>query len=428
MDILCVASVDWDESPRQQQEIVSALAAQGHRVLYVETTGVQSRRFGELGRLRRRFKNARRGTKGFREEKDRLFVYSPMLFPFPFWGVAVWFNTWRLGRALRRWMRAAAFTHPVVWTFLPTPLAARLVREVNPALTVYHATGDLPIGSSRAAEAEIEVVREADLVFVPSEAQRPRIPQLSAGVHVIPFDASEANVAEMTRLVGAAFASRVNVGSAWQASLRQTSDSARRQALRFALALAVLYVVIFQLPTLWFVAAPLRVEESPQPADAIVVFAGGVGESGDIGGGYQERIERAIDLYRLGLSQKIVISSGFVFRFKETDIMAAIAQREGIPASAIVLESQGTNTYENVRNVKPILEKEGAKKVLLVSAPYHMRRALLVWKKAAPDIEVVPASSESYFYEHSWGANFRQIRGIALEYAAILVYWLRGWL
>jgi uncharacterized SAM-binding protein YcdF (DUF218 family) len=67
--------------------------------------------------------------------------------------------------------------------------------------------------------------------------------------------------------------------------------------------------------------------------------------------------------------------------------------------------------------------------VLLVSSPYHMRRALLTWHRAAPEIAVIPTPpAQSQFYEHSRGASVDQIRGIAWEYLAIIEYWGRGWL
>jgi uncharacterized SAM-binding protein YcdF (DUF218 family) len=66
---------------------------------------------------------------------------------------------------------------------------------------------------------------------------------------------------------------------------------------------------------------------------------------------------------------------------------------------------------------------------LLVSSPYHMRRALMVWRKQAPDVTVVPTPvTQSAFYDHGRGATFEQVRGILQEYVAIFGYWRRAWL
>jgi uncharacterized SAM-binding protein YcdF (DUF218 family) len=100
----------------------------------------------------------------------------------------------------------------------------------------------------------------------------------------------------------------------------------------------------------------------------------------------------------------------------------------GVPADAIVLEETAVNTYENVRNSSQIAQARGWSRVLLVSSPYHMLRATRTWHKVAPNITVVPTPpGESQFYLHERGASLDQIRGIAHEYVAIVVYWLRGW-
>ena len=42
-----------------------------------------------------------------------------------------------------------------------------------------------------------------------------------------------------------------------------------------------------------------------------------------------------------------------------------------------------------------------------------MRRALLVWRRAAPDIDVTPTPvPQSQFYAHQRGASLDQIRGL----------------
>ncbi len=186
---------------------------------------------------------------------------------------------------------------------------------------------------------------------------------------------------------------------------------------------------MFQTPLLWWVASPLQIVEPPAPADAIVVFAGGVGESGKAGGGFQERVTQAIGLYRQGMAPRLIFSSGYVFTLREAEVMKAVAVANGVPPEAIVLEEQAANTYQNVEFTRRILNEHGWKRVLLVSSPYHMRRALLTWKKVAPEITVIATPAlESQFYTHERGASLEQIRGILHEYAALINYWWRGWI
>src|SRR5438128_7692638 len=129
-DILCISSIDWDFIWQGHQEIMSRLASGGHRVLFVENTGVRAPHVSDLPRVRQRIRNWWRGTKGFRQERPNLFVYSPLLLPLPYSQVARWINRVLLIGALRRWMRATGFYRPIVWTFLPTPIALDLIADL----------------------------------------------------------------------------------------------------------------------------------------------------------------------------------------------------------------------------------------------------------------------------------------------------------
>jgi uncharacterized SAM-binding protein YcdF (DUF218 family) len=192
--------------------------------------------------------------------------------------------------------------------------------------------------------------------------------------------------------------------------------------------LALIFFGLFYTSLPWMLAAPLQENAAPERADAIVVLAGGVGESGQAGGGYQERVKHAVDLYQRGLAPRMIFESGYAFAFKEAEIMKDLALTLGVPPSAIVLETTGVNTYDQVLRVHELLRASQWRKILLVSSPYHMRRAIGVWHKQAPEIQVVPAPvPKSQFYTHGRGASLDQLRGLAREFGALGVYWWRGW-
>jgi uncharacterized SAM-binding protein YcdF (DUF218 family) len=213
----------------------------------------------------------------------------------------------------------------------------------------------------------------------------------------------------------------------WEDRLRRLYGAAKAGPARIAAVAIVLYLLVFQSPLVWWLAAPLRVVHTPQPADAVVVFAGGVGEFGRAGGGVQERIAKAVDLYRAGVAPRVIISSGYVFTLREAEVMKAIAIANGVPADAILLEESAADTYQNVMFTHRILRDHNWRKIALVSSPYHMRRALMTWRKVAPEVEVIATPPEaSQFYAHTRGASTEQIRGLLQEYAGILYYWWAG--
>ena len=189
-DVICLSSIDWDFIWQGHQEIMSRLAANGQRVLFVENTGVRPLRWSDLPRLKQRLRNWRRGTKGFREERPNLFVQSPLVLPFPYSGLARRINRWMLSRSITRWMTAVGASRPVVWTFLPTPLARDVIASLDPALTIYYCIDDLASSSPEARKigpSEEALFKSADLVFTTSEKLRARAARFSDRVHLFPF-------------------------------------------------------------------------------------------------------------------------------------------------------------------------------------------------------------------------------------------------
>jgi uncharacterized SAM-binding protein YcdF (DUF218 family) len=236
-------------------------------------------------------------------------------------------------------------------------------------------------------------------------------------------------IADMSALMERALATRAAERDAWDVRLRRLYRTARLRTAQAVFAAVAAYLLVFQTPVVWWLASPLRLSAPPQKADAIVVFAGGVGESGQAGGGYQERVRQALDLYQAGYARQVVFSSGFRFAFREAEVMRDLAVANGADATAITLEQAATNTHENIVLTHGILERHGWRTILLVSSPYHMRRAMLTWHHLAPDITVIPTPVEqSVFYLHERGATLDQVRGLLHEYAAIAAYWWRGWI
>ena len=607
-DIVCFSSIDWQFIWQGHQEIMSTLAANGNRVLFVENTGVRAPAIRDFRRITQRIRNWWRGTKGFRRERENLFIYSPILLPFPYSSVMRRINRSLLTRALNRWMRAAGFGRPIVWTFLPTPLVRDVIRDLDPAVSVYYCIDDFASSSHAARKitrSEQQLCREVDLVFVTSEKLREKAARFSEHVSLFPFGVSykkfedtrespdripadlaalprpvvgyvggihqwmdlemltevarrmpdttfalvgplqidigsahapnlhflgkkahddvpryikgfdvgivpyvlseytanvyptklneylamgipvvatdlpeirrfnadhgpsvavagnadqfvaalrtalapstdeqrrariaiakanswHARIAQMSALVAGVHEARRGRRDPWEAKLRHLYRRTRSRVAAIAGTVALIYFLLFYTSLPWALAAPLRLSEAPRAADAIVVFAGGVGESGQAGGGYQERVKAAVDLYRAGLAPRMVFESGYTFAFREAEIMRDLATSQGVPPSAIALETHGANTYDDVIRVRDLLRAQNWRRILLVSSPYNMRRAVLVWRKQAPDVDVVATPvPQSQFYTHGRGASLDQLRGLAREYVALAAYWWRGWI
>jgi len=105
-------------------------------------------------------------------------------------------------------------------------------------------------------------------------------------------------------------------------------------------------------------------EMPPQKADYIVVLSGGNGE----------RVKKAAELYRNSYARKLLFSGGTYLEVPVHELMANIAVKHGIPKLAINGESNSTKTKDHPNNCIPLLQRYGAKHVIVVTSRFHTQR------------------------------------------------------
>lgn len=612
-NIICISSIDWDFVWQGHQEIMSTFAENGNRILFIENTGVRTPNIQDFGRLKNRVLNWLKGIKGFREERKNLYVYSPVILPFPYSKIARWFNKRLLLGPLKKWINATDFDEPIIWTFLPTGTALDIIDNLDNKLLIYYCIADfykLVADERKIQKTEDALIKKCDLIFAQGQALKDRCARYNNNVHIFPFgvntdifdnskylhsempddlrnikkpiigyiggihkhidfklinfisrtypdwsfvfvgplqiDVSEINNLKNVYFLGkkditslARYLSQFDVGIIpykindytktvfptklneycslgkpvvstslpevvyfnkensnlisvaetyeqfgslldhsikcdsdklrsnrlllaiknnwgtrieemcsliesslrykekkvldWKTKLLSLYSVTKRKLLRLCFTLFVLCLVLFYTPLFWLIGEPLKVSQPPQKADCIVVFAGGVGESGKAGQGYEERVYQAVELYKKGYADKLIFSTGYVYFLKETQVMKSVAVSLGVSGEAIILEDKAASAYENVMFSKRILDKRNMNSILLVSSPYNMRRILLVFNKSAKGIKVIcsPVPNSMFFtHPHKWWVKIspEQIRGILHEYLGILFYWWKGWL
>jgi len=215
----------------------------------------------------------------------------------------------------------------------------------------------------------------------------------------------------------------------WKDSLLKMYKNSKKWAIYLIGISLAAYLVLFHTPFIWLVGKPLKVNSRLEKADAIVVFAGGVGESGKAGQGYEERVKYAVDLYKGGYARNIVFSSGYMYAIREPEIMKALAVSLGVPSDAIILEDKAANTYQNVIYSVDILKSRHMSKAIIVSSPYNMMRVALVARENAPGIYFVYSPiPRSLFFGDEKTITSNHIFAILHEYIGIIYYWFKGYL
>ncbi|MFJ4315795.1 YdcF family protein [Streptomyces lavendulae] len=115
--------------------------------------------------------------------------------------------------------------------------------------------------------------------------------------------------------------------------------------------------------------------------------------------------DATVDLYHRGMAPLIVFTGATSRTTQERMPRGeAVHYREralelGVPPAAVLVEPKATNTGENIRFTRTLLNEKGIKveSILLVSKPYEERRAYATAKKLWPEVEIVSASAPMTF-------------------------------
>lgn len=148
----------------------------------------------------------------------------------------------------------------------------------------------------------------------------------------------------------------------------------------------------------------ISIVETLPKADAIVDLGGGMG--GDEDKPYADmqpggdRAWHAARLWKAGKAS-IVVTSGMGTRMTDAPLICDL----GVPMDAIIVESEARNTEENAIYTERILREKLKKtpdekiSVLLVTSVFHMKRAMMIFRKAAPGLVCIPAGTDYGSYD-----------------------------
>ena len=135
-------------------------------------------------------------------------------------------------------------------------------------------------------------------------------------------------------------------------------------------------------------------DDEAAPADAALVLGFALAEDGTPRPQLVARVDRAVELYQRKLVPRLIMTGGVAKAGRtEASVMRDLALARGVPAEAVVLEEQSRSTIENFACSGPVLQTLGAQRVLLVTEPWHMSRALLLARRHGLDLRAAPASS-----------------------------------
>ena len=112
-----------------------------------------------------------------------------------------------------------------------------------------------------------------------------------------------------------------------------------------------------------------------QPAAAIVVF-GAAEYDGRPSPVFRARLDHADTLFRQGLAPVVITTGGHAAdpKFSEGGVGHDYLMRKGVPESALIAETQASDTAESAQRVATIMRANHMNSCIAVSDAYHMFR------------------------------------------------------
>jgi uncharacterized SAM-binding protein YcdF (DUF218 family) len=135
-------------------------------------------------------------------------------------------------------------------------------------------------------------------------------------------------------------------------------------------------------------------------SDAIVAVSGGETDA---------RTREAIKLYKENYGRSLIFSGAAQDTNgpSNAEAMRRQALEAGIPSGSIFIDERSANTSQNADAVSQIVKQESFHKLILVTSPYHQRRASITFKRAlGPDVTILNHSAPDQSWRRShWWAN-----------------------
>lgn len=156
------------------------------------------------------------------------------------------------------------------------------------------------------------------------------------------------------------------------------------------LAILGIAVAVWLGGVIWLVSRQQYRDET-RPADAIIVF-GAAEYSGRPSPIFKARLDHAYTLFRQGMAPLIITTGGAAEdpRFSEGGVGRDYLVLRGVPDSAIIAETQSSDTSESAARIANILRANHLHTCLAVSDGYHLFRVKRMLEKQGVTVYASP--------------------------------------
>ncbi|THD39670.1 glycosyltransferase family 1 protein, partial [Enterobacteriaceae bacterium ML5] len=169
-DIVLLSTADWDNPFwTNKQHVAVELSSLGYKVFYIDSLGLRAPSFNKKD-MSRVFKRVSKLFAAPKKKRENLWVWSPVTLPWNKYKLIRAFNKLYLKWMVNFWTRYLKFKDKVMWTY--NPLTKRLVDVSDYKSLIYHCVDEIKAQPGMPVtileEAENELIKDADIVFVTS--------------------------------------------------------------------------------------------------------------------------------------------------------------------------------------------------------------------------------------------------------------------
>ena len=183
-DVICFAK-DWSEDPTSNHHVMMELA-KTHRVLWLNSIATRTPNFRSPRDLRKIVSKLKSFAKGPEQVAENLWVYTPVVLPFPHSALARRVNQRILRLTIALLRKNLEFEKFQLWTFLPN--VADYAGTLGESLLVYYVVDEWSqfsyIDEQNMLQAEASLLKKCDVVFAVCEELAQRKRSHNANVHV----------------------------------------------------------------------------------------------------------------------------------------------------------------------------------------------------------------------------------------------------
>jgi vancomycin permeability regulator SanA len=200
-------------------------------------------------------------------------------------------------------------------------------------------------------------------------------------------------------------------------AVQPQQPSRPRAGLRAAIIGALVVIAIWFIGDLAYVVTDAEGDYA-QTCDVILVLGCNIGSPEQPSPCMEARAAHAANLYRRGLAGYVIASGGP--SHPETTEAAELARRlvlDGVPGERIVLEDRALNTIQNVHNSAAIMRERGWDSAILVTEPFHIRRATLVARDYGLEVWPSPAVRSA-----NWDSPLARAYTLSRDALSLMLY------